>query len=75
MTTSWLDARSQTSLQRYARENGVSDDTGEVMYKLTEIGSLTSYDVFLVCRALKEAALSPTALSGMVNEIVEAWDE
>lgn len=75
MTDTWIDAMKATAEQRYARANGVSDDTGAVMYQLTEINSLSSYDVFLVCRTLKKAALSPAALSGMVNEIVEAWED
>ena len=53
MTTTADDARADVYMSRYAREQGVSEDTARVMYALNEADCLDREEVVWVCKALR----------------------
>ena len=53
MTTTADDARADVYMSRYAREQGVSEDTARVMYALNGADCLNREDVALCCWALR----------------------
>lgn len=56
-----------------AERERVSSDTARVMYRLTDVDSMSSYDLVLVARALLAEGEGET-IQRILREIVAAWD-
>lgn len=58
-----------------AEREKVSSDTARVMYRLTDVDSMSSYDLVLVARALlAEGEGNGETIRRILREIVRAWD-